>query len=87
MYWPRLISATGSRPRTLAQSRFEIGLALVDGAQPVAFAAQVFFGDGAQGVGFGRQLFLALPLLGGARIAPALGLAQRLGGQLARRRQ
>ena len=49
--------------------QIQIAAALADGAQPGAFAAQIFAGDGAQGVALGRQLLLARPLLGGAGIA------------------
>ena len=67
--------------------QFEVGAALVDGAQPGTFAAQILVADRPQRVALGRPLLLARALLGGARIAAALGLAQRLGGPLARRRQ
>ena len=74
-------------PQYAAAEQFEVGSALVEGAQPRTLAAQVFLRNGAQGVGFGRALFLTLPLLGGAGSPTALGLAQRPGGKLAGRRQ
>ena len=67
--------------------KLEVGAALVDGAQPGTFAAQVFLRNGAQGVALGRALLLARPLLGGARVGARPGLPQRLGGELTRRRQ
>jgi hypothetical protein len=65
----------------------EVGAALAEGAQPRAFAAQVFRRNVLQRVGFGGSLYLARSLLGCAWVGAGPGLAQGFGGERACRRQ
>ena len=88
VYWPRLISATGSRPSTPRRAIRDRLRRWLTVRSLGPSRRKIFCGDGRQGVALGRALFLALALLGGARIATVwLGLAQRLGGKLTGRRQ